>query len=275
MKWIRYQQNTGTRYGTLHEDGTITPQPHSWQQVLAGEPPVRSAERIERDSVQIRNPVERATKIVCVGLNYRDHIRETGASLPPRPLLFAKFASTLNDPGGAICWSTALTEQVDYEAELAVVIGRKARHVAEAQALGFVAGYTCANDVSARDLQMGDGQWTRGKSLDSFCPMGPVLVTADEIPDPQNLDIRCTLNGELMQQSNTGEMVFGVASLISFCSQAFTLEPGDVILTGTPGGVGMARSPQIWMQDGDLVAVELQGIGRLENPCKVLSLEAS
>jgi 5-carboxymethyl-2-hydroxymuconate isomerase len=162
-----------------------------------------------------------------------------------------------------------LTQQVDFEAELAVVIGKTARHVSEADALDAVFGYTAANDVSARDLQFGDGQWVRAKSLDTFCPLGPVLVTADEIPDPQDLAIRCELNGQVVQESTTHEMIFGVAALVSFCSQAFTLEPGDVILTGTPHGTGAFRDPKLFMQNGDTVAVEIERIGRLVNPCVV------
>jgi len=153
---------------------------------------------------------------------------------------------------------------------LAVIIGRHCRNVNEDDALDFVAGYTAANDVSARDLQLGDGQWIRGKGLDTFCPLGPLFVTADEIPDPQKLAIRAILNDQVMQDSHTNEMIFSVARLIAFCSQAFTLEPGDVLLTGTPHGVGLGREPQIYMQDGDVIVVEIEGIGRLENRCRVV-----
>jgi 2-keto-4-pentenoate hydratase/2-oxohepta-3-ene-1,7-dioic acid hydratase in catechol pathway len=205
-----------------------------------------------------------------VGLNYLDHCRETNTPPPERPLLFTKFTTSANDPTGDIIWAGTLTQEVDFEAELAVIIGKHCRHVGEDDALDFVAGYTAANDVSARDLQMGDGQWIRGKSLDTFCPLGPVMVTADEIPDPQQLAIRSTLNGQMMQDSHTGEMIFSVAALIAFCSQAFTLEPGDVLLTGTPHGVGFVREPQIYMQDGDVVIVEIEGIGRLENRCRIV-----
>ena len=152
----------------------------------------------------------------------------------------------------------------------AAVIGKTARHVSRDEALDYVAGYTCSNDVSARDLQLGDPQWIRGKSLDTFCPIGPAFVTADEVPDPQDLGIRCLLNGEVMQESNTREMIFGVAELIEFSSNAFTLEPGDVILTGTPHGVGMGRDPQIWMKDGDTVVIEIEKLGRLENTCRMV-----
>jgi 5-carboxymethyl-2-hydroxymuconate isomerase len=213
--------------------------------------------------------VERPPKVIAIGLNYRDHCRETNTPPPSRPIVFAKFSTAVVGPGVPITWSAALTKEVDYEAELAVVIGRTARRVTEATALDYVFGYTAANDVSARDLQFSDGQWVRAKSLDSFCPLGPVLVTSDDILEPQNLAIRCELNGQRVQDSSTREMIFGVASLVSFCSHAFTLEPGDVILTGTPHGTGAFRDPKLFLQHGDIVAVEIEGIGRLQNPCMV------
>jgi 2-keto-4-pentenoate hydratase/2-oxohepta-3-ene-1,7-dioic acid hydratase in catechol pathway len=159
---------------------------------------------------------------------------------------------------------------VDYEAELGVVIGTTARRVSAEGAYAYVAGYTCLNDVSARDLQFGDKQWVRGKSLDTFCPMGPWLVTRDELPDPHTLAIRCSVNGELLQDSNTSELIFGVPELVSFLSHAFTLLPGDVIATGTPSGVGVFRKPPRFLKDGDAVVVEIEGIGRLENSCRTL-----
>ncbi len=213
-------------------------------------------------------PVPRPGKVVAIGRNYREHQAEEGADAPPAPLIFAKWASSVVGPGAEIRWDPELTAQVDYEAELAVVIGRTARRVSEAEALDYVLGYTCLNDVSARDLQFGDGQWTRGKSLDTFCPMGPALVTADEIPDPQTLAIECLVNDRVMQQSNTSQMYFGVAAIISHCSQAFTLEPGDVIATGTPGGVGIFRDPPVLLADGDIVTVAIEGVGRLRNGCR-------
>jgi 2-keto-4-pentenoate hydratase/2-oxohepta-3-ene-1,7-dioic acid hydratase in catechol pathway len=170
--------------------------------------------------------------------------------------------------GDEIRWDPGLTSQVDYEAELGVVIGRTTRRVDEAHALDYVLGYTCINDVSARDLQFGDGQWTRGKSLDTFCPVGPVLVTADEIPHPDDLALSCTVNGETLQSARTSEMFFGVARIISHCSQAFTLEPGDVIATGTPAGVGAFRKPPLWLKDGDTVTISVEGIGDLVNVCR-------
>jgi len=211
--------------------------------------------------------VPNPSKVVAMGLNYMDHCREQNIEPPKEPIIFAKFPSAVVGPGAAIRWDPALTQQVDYEAELAVVMGRTARRVSAAEALDYVAGYTICNDVSARNLQFGDGQWVRGKSLDTFCPLGPWLVTRDEIPDPHNLAIRCTVNGDVLQDSTTAEVIFRVDQLIEFISRAFSLLPGDVIATGTPDGVGVFRSPQIFLQDGDVVTVEIEGLGQLTNPC--------
>ena len=213
-------------------------------------------------------PLPRPGKIVAIGRNYREHAAEEGVEPPPAPLVFAKWPSSVVGPGAEIRWDPRLTDQVDYEAELAVVIGTRARRVAPADALAHVFGYTCLNDVSARDIQFGDGQWVRGKSLDTFCPMGPVLVTADEIGDPQDLAISCTVGDERVQDARTSAMYFGIAEIISYCSHSFTLEPGDVIATGTPGGVGVFRNPPRFLQDGDRVVVEIERIGRLENVCR-------
>jgi 2-keto-4-pentenoate hydratase/2-oxohepta-3-ene-1,7-dioic acid hydratase in catechol pathway len=184
---------------------------------------------------------------------------------PARPLVFAKFPSSVIGPGEPIRIDRSLTQRVDWEVELAVVVGRRMRDVPEGDALAHVFGYTVGNDVSARDLQFGDGQWVRGKSLDTFCPLGPVVVTADELPDPQALGLRTRVNGETVQDSNTSEMVFGVAELLSFCSRSFTLEPGDVVLTGTPWGCGEFMDPKRSLQHGDVVEVEVDGIGVLRN----------
>jgi 2-keto-4-pentenoate hydratase/2-oxohepta-3-ene-1,7-dioic acid hydratase in catechol pathway len=217
---------------------------------------------------ELMAPVPRPGKVVAIGRNYREHADEEGVDPPPAPLVFSKWPSSVIGPGAEITWDPELTAQVDYEAELAVVIGRPARNVAEAEALDHVLGYTCLNDVSARDIQFGDGQWVRGKSLDTFCPMGPVLVCADEIPDPQDLAIRCQVGDEVVQDSRTSRMYFSVAQIISYLSRSFTLEPGDVIATGTPGGVGVFRDPPRFLGDGDRVTVEIEGIGRLENTCR-------
>jgi 5-carboxymethyl-2-hydroxymuconate isomerase len=205
-------------------------------------------------------------KVLAVGQNYLDHIREQGIDPPETPVLFPKFPTSVIGPGDEIRWTSGLTEQVDYEAELAVVIGRRASRVRAEDALGHVFGYTGANDVSARDLQFGDGQWTRGKGLDRFLPLGPAIVEIDEVPDPQDVAVRCRVNGDLVQDASTREMVFSVAELIAFVSEGITLEPGDVILTGTPKGVGYFRDPQLFLAPGDVVEVEIGDFGVLANP---------
>jgi len=209
--------------------------------------------------------ITRPGKIVCVGLNYLDHAQEGGMELPKAPLLFAKWPNTLIGDGDAIVLPPEAKE-VDYEAELGVVIGTTAKRVSEADALDHVEGYICLNDVSARDMQFGDGQWTRGKSLDTFCPVGPRLVPREEIADPQQLGIRCILNGEALQDSSTAQMIFSVAEIIAYVSQVITLEPGDLIATGTPAGVGVFRDPKVLLKDGDEVAIEIDGVGTLTNP---------
>ncbi len=209
-------------------------------------------------------PIPRPGKIVCVGLNYRDHAAEQGAELPEAPLLFAKFPTALIGPGDAIVIPPIVTK-CDYEAELGVVLGRTVRQVSKENAMEAVAGYVVANDVSARDLQFGDGQWTRGKSPDTFCPVGP-LVPAADVPDPHALPIRALLNGEVVQDSTTANLVFGVAEVISYASQTATLEAGDLILTGTPAGVGIFRKPPRLLQPGDEITIEIDGVGSLTNP---------
>ena len=230
-----------------------------------------AADSIDPASVEIMAPLPRPGKLVAVGLNYFDHAREGGVEPPAEPMLFTKFTTSIVGPGATIEWDPALTGSVDLEAELGVVIGRLARRVSEADALSFVLGYTCINDVSARDLQKADRQFVRAKSLDTFGPMGPVLVTADEIPDPQRLSIRGILNGVAIQDSNTSEMVFSVARIVAFCSRAFTLEPGDVIATGTPAGVLVYQQPPNRLRDGDVVTIEIEGIGELTNTCREVS----
>jgi 2-keto-4-pentenoate hydratase/2-oxohepta-3-ene-1,7-dioic acid hydratase in catechol pathway len=214
-------------------------------------------------------PVTRPEKIICVGLNYRDHAAESGQPVPDQPVLFAKYPNSLIGLGASIKLPRAAPESVDYEAELAVVIGRPASRVSTSNALDHVAGYTCANDVSARDLQSRGGQWVHGKAIDTFLPLGPWLVTTDEIGDPQRLRISCTVNGDVLQDSNTRQMVFGVAQLISFISQTISLAPGDIIITGTPPGVGFARKPPRFLRAGDDVTVSIERIGDLTNPVAV------
>jgi len=210
-------------------------------------------------------PIERPGKIICVGLNYRDHAEEQGTALPEAPLLFAKWQNTLIGPGEPIVIPPIVTK-CDYEAELGVVIGARVRDVSPENALEAVAGYICVNDVSARDLQFADGQWTRGKSPDTFCPVGPRLMSRVDVPDPQNLAIRAILNGETMQESTTANMVFGVADLIAYITRTITLEPGDLIATGTPAGVGAFHDPPVFMQPGDEITIEVEGLGSLTNP---------
>jgi len=204
-------------------------------------------------------------KIMAIGRNYVDHAIEGGAAPPEAPLLFNKLPNSLSAHNAPIVLPPISTK-VDYEAELAVVIGRKAKRVTEAEALGYIFGYTLINDVSARDLQFGDGQWTRGKGLDTFAPLGPFITTRDEIKDVQALKIDGRLNGEVMQSSNTGKMIFKVAYLVSYLSQGMTLQPGDVIATGTPEGVGIFRDPPVLLKAGDVFEVEIEGLGTLRNP---------
>ena len=203
-------------------------------------------------------------KIVCVGLNYVDHATEVALDLPTRPLLFAKWPNALIGDGDEIVIPRGIT-RVDYEAELAVVIGRRTRSVAPADALDSIAAYTCLNDVSARDEQFSDGQWTRGKSFDTFCPIGPRRVPAGEIEEPNALRISCRVNGETVQDATTADMIFGISELIAYISNGITLEPGDIVATGTPPGVALGRPDGRYLADGDLVEVEIEGIGVLTN----------
>lgn len=261
MKWIRFQDAEGkTGYaeetadgprlidGDLFGDWKLTDQPARIAALLAPVAP---------------------PAIFCIGLNYRKHAEETGAKLPERPVLFMKSPGAVQNPDGPIELPRALASgEVDYECELAVVIGRRCKNVSRSRALEYVAGYTCGNDVSARDWQKkwGGGQWCRGKTFDTFCPLGPRLVTPDEIPNPNDLRIRTILNGETMQDWTTSDMIFDVPALIEFLSGSTTLLPGTVIMTGTPHGVGMARDPQVWLKPGDTVSVEIEKIGTLTNP---------
>jgi 2,4-diketo-3-deoxy-L-fuconate hydrolase len=209
-------------------------------------------------------PIERPGKIVCVGLNYSDHAEEQGAELPKEPLLFAKWATALIGPGEAIVIPPLVTK-CDYEAELGVVIGERVRGVSKENAFEAVRGYLCANDVSARDLQFSDGQWTRGKSPDTFCPVGQ-MTPRDDVSDPHALRIRAIVSGEVLQDSTTANLIFGVDDVIAYASQTTTLEPGDLILTGTPAGVGVFRDPQRLLRPGDEVTIEIEGLEPLTNP---------
>jgi 2-keto-4-pentenoate hydratase/2-oxohepta-3-ene-1,7-dioic acid hydratase in catechol pathway len=216
-----------------------------------------------------RSPLRSPRKIIAVGLNYADHALEANLAIPGSPMIFAKFPSAIVGHGEPIRFRRADSAEVDYESELAAVIGREARHVSTADALQHVFGYTVCNDVSARDAQFSDGQFTRGKSFDTFCPLGPLVVSSDEVADPQSLVVRARLNGTTVQDSSTKNMIFSVAEIISYLSRFMTLEPGDVIATGTPAGVGMARRPPLYLNDGDIIEAEVEGIGTLANPVQV------
>jgi 2-keto-4-pentenoate hydratase/2-oxohepta-3-ene-1,7-dioic acid hydratase in catechol pathway len=230
------------REGQLSQDGAIVP---------LGE-------------VALEAPIPRPGKVICIGLNYRDHAEESGMDIPEQPLVFSKFSSCVVGSGAAVLLPEGARE-VDYEAEFGVVIGRTASHVSEGEARAHVLGYCNVNDVSARDFQFKDGQWQRGKACDTFCPMGPFILTADEVPDPEQLRIRFRLNGETMQDSSTEQLIFGVDALIAYLSRYITLEPGDLISTGTPPGVGFARKPPIYLAAGDRMEVEVEGLGVLAN----------
>ncbi len=237
--------------------------------ICSGQRPLIDDRVLGLEKMTLAPAVSRPSKIIAIGLNYQDHAEEGKAELPKNPLVFAKFPNSLAAHQQPICWDAAVTKKVDFEAELAVIIGKRLSCCLESEAGEAIFGYTCANDVSARDLQFGDGQWIRGKSLDTFCPLGPWIVTADDVPEPQNLDISCRVNGVTMQSSNTGRMIFSVAFLVSFLSRHFTLFPGDVILTGTPSGVGVFREPSIYLKDGDQVSITIENIGTLVNHCQV------
>jgi 2-keto-4-pentenoate hydratase/2-oxohepta-3-ene-1,7-dioic acid hydratase in catechol pathway len=222
-------------------------------------------EQMDPVKTRLRAPLARPPKIICIGLNYRDHAEESNLPIPQVPTVFTKFNTAVIGPMDPIVLPKSST-QPDYEAEFAVVIGRGGRHIKEEDWRQHVFGYTILNDVSARDYQMATSQWTIGKTFDTFAPIGPAIVTADEIADPQNLNISLTLNGETMQSSNTRHLIFGVPYLIAYLSSVFTLEPGDIISTGTPAGVGFARKPPVYLKAGDEVKVRVQGLGELVNP---------
>jgi len=219
--------------------------------------------------VRLRAPILNPRKLICLGLNYRDHAQETKADIPTDPILFSKYATAIIGPEDPILLPS-VSKEVDYEAELAFIMGRRGRHIPKAQALEHVAGYTIMHDVSARDYQIRKpgGQWMSGKTFDTFAPLGPALVTKEDIPDPHVLDITCTVSGERLQASNTKHLIFSIPDIVAYCSHIFTLEPGDVIATGTPGGVGFARKPPRFLKAGDVVVVEVQGIGQLRNPVR-------
>jgi 2-keto-4-pentenoate hydratase/2-oxohepta-3-ene-1,7-dioic acid hydratase in catechol pathway len=262
MQIIRYLDSAGKeKYASLQADGT------AWE--LAGDVLGDfSVTRNTADVVKRLAPIKPAN-LFCIGLNYRHHAVESKLPIPEFPVVFMKATTALQNPGDPIILPRrARSDEVDYECELAVVIGKPCKNVAREQALDYVLGYTCANDVSARDWQgkWGGSQWCRGKTFDTFAPMGPCLVTADEIPNPNTLAIRCDINGEVLQDWNTNDMIFDVPQLIEFLSGSTTLLPGTIILTGTPQGVGFARTPQRWLRPGDIATVTIEKIGALSNP---------
>jgi acylpyruvate hydrolase len=220
---------------------------------------------LRAEAVTLHAPVPRPGKVMCIGVNYREHAEEQDETPPERPLLFSKFPTSVVGPGDAVRIPPG-SVQTDYEAELAVVIGRKGKRIPEERAYDHVFGYSNLNDVSARDYQFPDGQWQRGKSCDTFAPLGPYLATTDEVPDPHALAIRFRLNGETLQSSNTGMMIHKIPALIAAISESITLEPGDVIATGTPSGVGFARTPPVFLRPGDRMEVEIERLGVLANP---------
>ena len=269
MKIVRFQDPLDLiRYGVLHEDGSTT--------LLEGE--IFGDYRDSKTRADVKKLLAPIAPIAipCIGLNYRHHAAESGAPIPKHPVLFHKSVSAVQHPGDPIELPTKLaSSQVDYECELAVVIGRTCKNVSKADALKYVLGYTCANDVSARDWQKdwGGGQWCRGKTFDTFCPLGPCIVTTDEIPNPNALQIKTIINGEVLQDWNTSDMIFDVPTLIEFLSGSTTLLAGTVILTGTPHGVGMARNPPRWLKEGDIATIAIEGIGELTNPVKLEPVE--
>lgn len=284
MKLVTFESESfEVRTGVLREDDGVIDLaasnakiPASMKGILGGLPETMDliCEVVERGkgaTVSYRRllaPVPDPGKVVCIGLNYRDHAEETGAAIPEEPVVFNKFPSTVIGPGDPI-EVPSISIAVDYEAELVIVIGKRAKNVSIEKAMEHVVGYTAGHDVSARDWQMNKGgkQWLLGKSFDTFAPLGPAIVTADEIPDPLNLKIRFRLNGKMLQDSSTKQMIFGVDDLVSYLSKVFTLEPGDVIYTGTPPGVGFVRQPPVFLKPGDECEVEIEGIGVLKNPC--------
>ena len=256
MRLISYQGG----FGRVEGDSVIPMGPDIVDYLRSGQSSDGAA--LPLDGLTVLAPVPNPGKIICVGRNYYEHIAEMNKDLPVEPILFCKFANSIVGSGATVAMPPQ-TDMVDWEAELGVVIGRTGKNIAPDQVWDYIAGYTCMNDLSARDLQRRTGQWTRGKAIDGFLPMGPDLVTADEVPDPQNLAVRCLVNDEVQQDGNTSEMIFDIPTLISFISETITLEPGDCIATGTPPGVGAGQKPPRFLQPGDVVVVEVDNVGRL------------
>ncbi|MCY3659342.1 MAG: fumarylacetoacetate hydrolase family protein [Caldilineaceae bacterium] len=282
MKLLSFSDGGESRLGVLQDDGSIADVckadaeipttikglfaagSDAMDRVKAAAAGISTENVLNRSGVDIGPPIPDPGKILCIGINYKDHIEETNSETPEFPVVFAKYANTIVGPEADVQLPTYSTK-VDYEAEFAVVIGKTARNVAMEDALDHVGGYTCLNDVSARDLQQRTSQWVMGKSPDTFAPIGPVVVTSDDVPDPHSLDIKLRLNGETMQSSNTKHLLFRVEDLIADIARVITLDPGDIISTGTPGGVGAAREPAVFLKPGDSMEVEISSIGILRN----------
>ncbi len=271
MKLVSYEISGEKYIGYLEEDmiQRLDTQQSMVDIIESGTIPNASGTIDRLADVRLRPPLLPG-KILAIGRNYVEHAKELNNEVPTQPLVFAVMPSAIIGTGDVIEWENDLTEQVDWEGELAVIIGKTARKVSQADALDHVFGYTVANDVSARDLQNRDKQWVRAKGLDTFCPIGPQIVTADEVADPQNLTITTTVDGEQKQHGSTANMIFKVAFLIEYLSRAFTLNSGDVILTGTPSGVGKGMKPPQFLGDGSIVSVEIDGIGKITNSCRML-----
>ncbi|CAN5816924.1 ureidoglycolate lyase [soil metagenome] len=283
MKLVTFQHNGQTHIGALRADNTIvdfsqaaSSLPTTMKGFLAaGSDALTTAQKavdnapasaiLKSADVTLNAPVPDPGKIICVGLNYADHAKEAGLPLPEYPTVFSKYSNAVNDPGGPIVLPK-ISSEPDYECELGVVIGKRAKNVSQADALNYVAGYLPFHDVSARDYQMRTSQWTLGKTFDTFAPMGPALVTSDEVGDPHTLDIQLSIGGEVLQTSNTRHLIFKIDYLVSYLSSIMTLEPGDVIATGTPAGIGGARNPKRFLKPGETVRIEISKLGVLENP---------
>lgn len=277
MRIVSYRAGAGPWRAGAERDGAIVDiadeRDPSVKALLAGGAPALSAAVARAKNgkpvsgqVEIGPPIPDPQKIICIGLNYRKHAEETGMQIPTVPTMFPKYRNSLIANGEQIVLPRHNSENVDYENELTIVIGKRCKHASESEALDYVAGYTIMNDVSARDLQMQTSQWGAGKAVDTFAPLGPVLIPATEIGDPQKLAIKTRLNGRVVQDSNTSDMIFTCAQIIAFLSNFMTLEPGDVIATGTPEGVGFKRTPPLFLKDGDVIELEIEKIGILRNP---------
>ena len=277
MRFVTFHHHKHTHAGVLLGDKVVSLAEagfHSVIEVITGGPAalklvkdaILTAPDFPLSEVKLLAPMPRPPKIICIGLNYRDHAIESKLEIPKIPVVFSKYPSVTIGPGESIILPKN-SEKPDYEAELAVVIGKNGRHVSAENWQEYVFGYMCLNDVSARDFQMATSQWMIGKTFDTFAPMGPFLVTADEIADPHALDISLDINGEVLQKSNTKELIFRIPQLIAYLSSVFTLEPGDIISTGTPSGVGFSYNPPRWLKPGDNVTVKIAGLGELTNPC--------